>query len=966
MKQVHAFLLAAVVAIATMTAAAQALPGKQVKKASFENAKALAGLVSEKTVAQPFSFPAAPQKDDAMCLTGKTSKSNAPRRATVLIETPPEGTVKYYTRSGSTYNARNYGNTPQAQEGVVTIVFCDNNEVYIQNPVSSAYQAGTYVKGTLEGNTITVQLPQTLWSPNTSYSAELAWLDITPYVDGTATSYYDPSITADRTNTTAVYTIEDGVISLQGSSSTYVLAAVWDDDNMWHGSGDFESVYTETTLEEPITPPAGITPVTYYYTGNSYYSSASHAFSSTVNVVKDGNDVYIQGLATGDADYEILPDAWAMGTLNGNTLTIPMGQYMGLYSGSPMYLVGYSGSAAADVTFTYDADANTFTLDNLMFVNGKKDAIYYYTYTEAGALITLEEPTPEPEPELVVVPETATIEDGWSIEASGSKTLSMATQVAFDGNDVYFQGVPYYFSTAWIKGTIADGVASFPSGQFVGSDSYGNEFIVSYDGSDIQFTYDAENHVFTLASDYVIEYSEPTYGNGSMWVYFTSMSVYKGEIVEPEVVEVPEGLTTEVYTWTGSTLTFDDDNNAVYTDFTNYINVGYDGNEVYVQGLCADLHEAWVKGTIDGTTATFAAGQYFGTDDRLAAYGYTYPHYFVGYDGSDIKDVVFTFDSEAKSFITDDYIIDNEEDDALSYYVIYTDNAWNLLHEVAGKPAAPSVTGWKLVDTSYPLIHLDIPLEDVDGNQMNPNKVFYRIFTDVEHDVQQLAFTPDDYRNVTETMYEIPYTFDDDWDIYEGGATVYLNQDLDYAAINRIGVQVVYYGGMNQPTGLMREPADNESDIVWQFIKDYTPTVRTITGTVYDQNNQPLAGVTVTATAVVEDEPAGMLREPAETYTTVTGDDGTYSIEVPASATYTLTFEKEGYKSQTVAESDATSIILEDDAPTAVSDVNSATAVAGVKYYNAAGLVADKPFDGVNIVVRRMSDGSVTVTKVIK
>ena len=40
--------------------------------------------------------------------------------------------------------------------------------------------------------------------------------------------------------------------------------------------------------------------------------------------------------------------------------------------------------------------------------------------------------------------------------------------------------------------------------------------------------------------------------------------------------------------------------------------------------------------------------------------------------------------------------------------------------------------------------------------------------------------------------------------------------------------------------------------------------------------------------------------------------------------------------------------------------------VVGVKYVNAAGVVSDRPFKGVNIVVTEYSDGSRTTVKVIK
>ncbi len=54
------------------------------------------------------------------------------------------------------------------------------------------------------------------------------------------------------------------------------------------------------------------------------------------------------------------------------------------------------------------------------------------------------------------------------------------------------------------------------------------------------------------------------------------------------------------------------------------------------------------------------------------------------------------------------------------------------------------------------------------------------------------------------------------------------------------------------------------------------------------------------------------------------------------------------------------------DYPTSVKDVNADKTVIGVKYVNMAGMMSDKPFDGVNIVVTTYSDGSKATTKVIK
>ena len=54
------------------------------------------------------------------------------------------------------------------------------------------------------------------------------------------------------------------------------------------------------------------------------------------------------------------------------------------------------------------------------------------------------------------------------------------------------------------------------------------------------------------------------------------------------------------------------------------------------------------------------------------------------------------------------------------------------------------------------------------------------------------------------------------------------------------------------------------------------------------------------------------------------------------------------------------------DYPTSVKDVNAEKTVAGVRYVNLAGMMSDKPFDGVNVVVTTYSDGTTSTTKVIK
>ena len=61
-----------------------------------------------------------------------------------------------------------------------------------------------------------------------------------------------------------------------------------------------------------------------------------------------------------------------------------------------------------------------------------------------------------------------------------------------------------------------------------------------------------------------------------------------------------------------------------------------------------------------------------------------------------------------------------------------------------------------------------------------------------------------------------------------------------------------------------------------------------------------------------------------------------------------------------------TSITKTGDVVTAVNDVKAAGEVLSVTYYNVAGVQSSKPFDGINIVVTRYTDGTASTAKVVR
>ena len=54
------------------------------------------------------------------------------------------------------------------------------------------------------------------------------------------------------------------------------------------------------------------------------------------------------------------------------------------------------------------------------------------------------------------------------------------------------------------------------------------------------------------------------------------------------------------------------------------------------------------------------------------------------------------------------------------------------------------------------------------------------------------------------------------------------------------------------------------------------------------------------------------------------------------------------------------------DIATGVSEITTAGKEVSKTYINAQGIKSDKPFDGLNIVITRYSDGSTQTTKVVR
>lgn len=92
----------------------------------------------------------------------------------------------------------------------------------------------------------------------------------------------------------------------------------------------------------------------------------------------------------------------------------------------------------------------------------------------------------------------------------------------------------------------------------------------------------------------------------------------------PNPVTPPVGLNTTKMTANVTSASWN------YT-IENEVFVGYEGNDVYIQGLIGDFADAWLHGTISGSTITFPQGQFL---DYFGEEGYSYEMYACGFTGN--------------------------------------------------------------------------------------------------------------------------------------------------------------------------------------------------------------------------------------------------------------------------------------------------------------------------------------------
>lgn len=368
-----------------------------------------------------------------------------------------------------------------------------------------------------------------------------------------------------------------------------------------------------------------------------------------------------------------------------------------------------------------------------------------------------------------------------------------------DGNQMFIHGLGEANSDTWVVGEKdSNGNFVFRKGQTLGN--YGDTyrlFLVGWaneTAGDVVLIQDPANGVYEFPDAFLenASYTDRSYYLNNFMAGATITIAEAGEIVYTPV-EVPADLETEVWSFSAT-----DPVNG--TPYASNVNVGFDGDDVYVQGISSTFPNAWVKGTVDGDQVVFASGQFLGVSDEDNVF-------FIGfnYDSWVVHDYVMDYDPETFTMtcpIADEWIgintIKTKVDRSMIEY--YNNVKIKKLVEKVATPATPVINN--LYYSVYgPIAKFTVPAVDVEGDGLVDSLMSYKLYYDEgDGEAKEVVFTTDLYKYLAEDKTVIPYGFidsvDDDGNPAEydfGASEVFLNMDM--STWQRIGIQTIYTGG---------------------------------------------------------------------------------------------------------------------------------------------------------------------------
>lgn len=254
----------------------------------------------------------------------------------------------------------------------------DGENVYFKNYISAVAGEDVWIKGHIDGETVTVDFPQIAYGEINPQTGEALYYSA--YVLQEAEEENAVPVVSDTQ--TVTYSYVDGVITQTDSYIVGLCIPDEENDNQpaFLGYGDAQVVYTPFN-EVPQVLPEGLT--------TEKWAMTWDGGGQFVDVAIDGDKVWLTGLV------KELPDAAFVGTIDGDKVVFDAKQYLGNYQGAyylyfmPIKYTGLTGTEAMalmdELVMSYDPENRVMAAaqDEGFDINAGVESVLYLTYYQA-------------------------------------------------------------------------------------------------------------------------------------------------------------------------------------------------------------------------------------------------------------------------------------------------------------------------------------------------------------------------------------------------------------------------------------------------------------------------------------------------------------------------------------------------------------------------------------------------------
>lgn len=390
--------------------------------------------------------------------------------------------------------------------------------------------------------------------------------------------------------------------------------------------------------------------------------------------------------------------------------------------------------------------------------------------------------------------------------------------VVSDDGSVYLQSaLSAYASTAWIKGTRAEGdtiVFNFPQ-KYVGGtgvDEDGNptdedesfylwRMVLTDAGNSLKIDDNSQTLKYVLRGDSLFRvetFDKDGVALGlcmadNQWMGYADLDCSWTKNTDAIVDDVPDGSMPEKYQ-------FDFYNSDGQPD-ARLVNVIVHHDNMFINRLTDDISEGWVKGHIEGDKVVFRGKTYMGIDTNL-----NYHAYFSPVEYQDVEDpetgeveqqLVFTdelalsYDPDAKTLESDGMVVVNAGKHQVATIAEFDGISIKPWTEVAGAPKDPEIIDFMNYDDGYGYGAMQIYLEhtSTDDILLTPEKLFFNLY----FDGKPYTFTPEEYAGVEQSTTDMPVNFTNGDNLTSFGASRVLY--FYESGFKTVAVQEVYKDG---------------------------------------------------------------------------------------------------------------------------------------------------------------------------